>query len=75
MFWNTKHNSFTECTEACGLKAKQVKIASNDIIRSKVGMISENTENFRVVSSCLCSVLLLFGDDDNEDDDIHEATF
>lgn len=23
MFWNTKQNSFTECTNACGLKAKQ----------------------------------------------------
>lgn len=32
MFWNTKQNSFRECTDACGLKAKQVKIALDDII-------------------------------------------
>ena len=25
MFWNTKRDNFSECTESCGIKAKQVR--------------------------------------------------
>ena len=27
MFWNTKRHNFSECTELCGLDAKQVRLA------------------------------------------------
>ena len=31
MFWNTKRDNFSECTESCGIKAKQVR--NQDIMK------------------------------------------
>ena len=55
MFWNTKRDNFSECTESCGIKAKQVR--NHNIMKQalRIAIFGNSYSSIRQINRALDS--------------------